>query len=593
MQRGFRGGYIACMTQITELDPRRHAKFLYWGGHSIAKISEQLDVPRPTVDSWKRRDKWDDTDPHERIILTTEARYNLLIMKSEKTGSDYKEIDLLGRQMERQARITKYSDGGNEADLNPNVKNRNKGDRKKPPRNEFTEEQAEKIHRALLENLFGYQKLWYDAGLEHRLRNILKSRQIGATWYFAREALDDALQTGRNQIFLSASKAQAHVFKEYIKAFAMEAADLELKGDPIVLPNGATLYFLGTNVRTAQSYHGNIYMDEIFWIGKFADFRKVASGMAMHKHWRQTYFSTPSSIQHEAYPFWTGELFAGKNEELILDANDPRLNGGMLCPDGQWRQIVTVMDAVRSGCDLFDIEQLRREYSTDEFNNLLMCMFIDDLLSVFPMSEMQLCMVDSWEVWEDYKPFASRPLGNRPVWIGYDPSNGGDSQALAVIAPPLVPGGKFRVIEKHKFYVSDDYEKQAEFIRQITLRYNVEKITIDATSIGSAVHQLVVKFFPAAQGLTYSQELKALMVLKAKQVVSKRRLEFDAGDKDIVSAFISIKKTLTESGRSMTYKSDRSKKTSHADIAWAIINAIYNEPLTASADKQSIVEIYS
>lgn len=39
------------------------------------------------------------------------------------------------------------------------------------------------------------------AGLIERVRNTLKSRQIGATWYFAREALVDALETGRNQIF--------------------------------------------------------------------------------------------------------------------------------------------------------------------------------------------------------------------------------------------------------------------------------------------------------------------------------------------------------------------------------------------------------
>ncbi len=44
----------------------------------------------------------------------------------------------------------------------------------------------------------------------------------------------------------------------------------------MVLPNGATLYFLGTNARTAQSYHGNLYLDEYFWIPKFQELRKVA-----------------------------------------------------------------------------------------------------------------------------------------------------------------------------------------------------------------------------------------------------------------------------------------------------------------------------
>ncbi|EFH2934792.1 phage portal protein [Escherichia coli] len=148
--------------------------------------------------------------------------------------------------------------------------------------------------------MFNYQRHWWEAGKTNRIRNLLKSRQIGATFYFAREALIDALLTGRNQIFLSASKAQAHVFKQYIIDFAKEV-EVELKGDPIVLPNGATLYFLGTNARTAQSYHGNLYLDEYFWIPKFQELRKVASGMAIHKKWRQTYFSTPSSLTHSAY----------------------------------------------------------------------------------------------------------------------------------------------------------------------------------------------------------------------------------------------------------------------------------------------------
>ena len=190
------------------------------------------------------------------------------------------------------------------------------------------------------ENLFEYQK-HLRLNIGQHVRNILKSRQIGATFYFVREALIDALETGRNQIFLSASKAQAHVFKQYIIQFAKEEG-VELKGDPMVLPNGAHMYFLGTNARTAQSYHGNIYMDEYFWIHGFADFRNVASGMAMHKKWRQTYFSTPSSLSHPAYKFWSGEEFnkgRPKADQIKFDLSHAHLMDGKLGGDGQWRQL--------------------------------------------------------------------------------------------------------------------------------------------------------------------------------------------------------------------------------------------------------------
>lgn len=85
--------------------------------------------------------------------------------------------------------------------------------------------------------------------------------------------------------------------------------DVELKGDPMVLPNGACLYFLGTNARTAQSYHGNLYLDEYFWIPKFRGAAQGGLRYGAAQKWRQTYFSTPSSLTHSAYPFWSGALF--------------------------------------------------------------------------------------------------------------------------------------------------------------------------------------------------------------------------------------------------------------------------------------------
>lgn len=582
-----------------EIDPRRRARDLYWQGWRVIRIAEHINEKPATVHSWKRRDGWDAYDPIQRVESSLEARLMVLVAKPNKEGGDFKEIDLLGRQMERLARVRKYSKDGNEADLNPRVENRNAktraGTRKQPSRNAISEEQQEKLVDAFMQSLFPYQKTWYRAGLQERIRNLLKSRQIGATWYFAREGFVDALETGRNQIFLSASKAQAHVFKGYIKQFAADVADVELQGDPIVLPNGATLYFLGTNSRTAQSYHGNVYMDEYFWIPKFQEFRKVASGMAMHKHWRLTYFSTPSAVSHEAYPFWTGSLFnkgRAAAEKIRLDVTHAALKDGRHCEDGQWRQMVTVLDALAGGCNLFDIEQLRNEYSPDEFLNLLMCEFIDDGKSMFPLALMQRCMVDSWTVWEDFKPFALRPLGYREVWVGYDPSRSGDSAALVVMAPPLVPGGKFRILDRLQFK-GMDYEGQAERIRKITECYHVTYIGIDRTGIGDAVFELVKKFYPAVRGFQYSPEVKMRLVLKALDVISKGRLEFDAGWTDMAAAFMAIKKTMTQSGRQITFEAGRSEETSHADLAWATMHALANEPLEGRhAGNQSSMEIF-
>jgi hypothetical protein len=83
------------------------------------------------------------------------------------------------------------------------------------------------------------------------------------------------------------------------------------------------------------------------------------------------------------------------------------------------------------------------------------------------------------------------------------------------------------------------------------------------------------------------------LVMKAMDVIAKGRFEFDAGDKDLVQAFMSIRKTMTASGRQVTFQAGRSEETSHADIAWACMHALANEPLEGStATNTSIMEIY-
>lgn len=571
-------------------DERRVARSLYWRGWSVAQIAEELHLKRPTVASWKQRDKWDDAPSIRKLEDCLEVRFQTLVLKEKKTGSDFKEIDLLGRQIATLARIRRYeAPGGHEGDLNEKVANRNKGPRKRPKRNHFTAEQAAKLRETFESQLFGYQLTWRDSS-NLRTRMILKSRQIGATYYFAFEALLDAVETGRNQIFLSASRAQALQFRSYIVGFA-KMVGVDLTGDPMLITSelagedqpAAELHFLGTNYRTAQGRHGNFYFDEFFWVHGFEELNKVASGMAMHKKWRKTYFSTPSTIAHQAYPYWTGERRnrrVKKADRIEIDVSHAALKEGRLCEDGVWRHIVTIEDAEKGGCDLFDLNELRLEYAPDEFANLLMCEFVDDSLSAFRFNDLVKCGVDSLVEWTDFNPDAARPFGNKPVWAGYDPQESvdGDNAALVIAAPPAEPGGTFRLLERHQLR-GLDFEQQAEFIKAVLSRYNCTYLGIDATGVGSAVYQLVTKWFPRAVRIDYSLEVKSHMIMKAQNVISRGRLAFDSGWVDLIGSFISIKKTLTASGRNVTFKAGRGAETSHADIAWATMHILMNEPL--------------
>ncbi|MCW2383382.1 uncharacterized protein YjcR [Sphingobium sp. B2D3B] len=600
-----------------QFDPRRHARSLYWRGWGVAQIADEFAlqgivndkgsaIPRATIESWKQRDRWDDAPSIRKIEDSLECRFMVLVAKEKKTNADLAELDALSRSITAMARVRRYqAEGGHEGDLNEKVANRNAGPRKKARKNHFTEEQAAELKRIFLEGLYDYQAQWWEAK-DQRTRMILKSRQIGATYYFAFEALIDAIETGRNQIFLSASKAQAHQFRSYIVSFA-KLVGVALTGDPMLITSdlrpaeeaAAELHYLGTNFRTAQGRHGNFYFDEFFWVHSFEELNKVASGMATHKKWRKTYFSTPSSVAHPAYPYWTGERRnkrRKKADRIEIDVSHAALAIGSVGPDRVWRHIVNIRDAEAGGCDLFDIEELQDEYAPDEFANLFLCEFVDDSLSAFPFNDLIACGCDSLVEWADFDPDALRPYGSRRVWAGYDPqeSEDGDNAALVIAAPPEKEGEPFRILERHQLR-GLDFEQQAEFIKAMLSRYNCTYLGIDAKGVGAGVYQLLAKV-GAMPGCTvakieYSLELKAQMVMKAQNVVRRGRLAFDASMLDLISSFVSVKKTLTASGRSMTFKAGRGGNDGHADLAWATMHILMNEPLDGKEKPKGTMEI--
>lgn len=587
------------MAELVQKSARDAALSLYFQGYTITQVARRLEMARSTVESWRKRENWDGMSDSMRLGVCIRERMAMLIAMDKKEDCHLKEIETLGKILERTARIAKFEKTEKEADLNPNINKRNEGKKKRQKKkNQLSDEQVQMLRDDFHSSLFGYQIKWHWARYKKRRRAILKSRQIGATWYFAREALLDAVENGDNQVFMSASKAQALLFREYVVQWVIDVCDVTLTGDPIQLANGANLYFLSTSKKTAQGYHGHVYMDEFFWIQSFAEFKKVTSAMASHKKWTLTFFSTPSAVSHEAYPFWTGEeKNKGRTEDdkIAIDVSHSALKDGADGEDGMWRHIVTVEDAEQLGCDLFDIDDLKIEYSDEEYANLYMCQFIDDHVSFFKLAKLQKCLVDSMMDWPDFDPFSDRPFGDRAVWIGYDPSRTRDDASIVVVAPPDDDKGFYRVLEKLTFR-NKTFEDQAQAIRALTERYHVTHIGIDKSSIGLAVFEMVQNFFPAVQGVSYSVEVKNRLVLKIHQIVSRDRLRFDAGMTDLISAFMSIRQTTTASGRQSTFQASRTNETGHADGAWAVMHAVQHEGLDAvigdgSTKTKSIVEI--
>lgn len=575
------------------------ARGLYLRRYTVAEIADTLGVPARTIYFWASKDAWDDLLSHEGAEEAIARRLSLVVGREHKTAAEMKEMDALVTSLERLQRL-RFREreqqaatagaligggtGASGAQGNGAENPFQGGTQQKKPRgskkikNDVSGLTAEMFAKRLHIHYFAYQQAMREQ-IAMRNRLYLKARQIGATWYFAQEAFERACLTGDNHIFLSATKAQSQIFRDYILNICGQYFDITLSGNPLVLHTAfgpATLYFLATSSRSAQSYHGHVYGDEFFWMPKFGEFWKVASGMASHARWTKTLFSTPSIITHEAYPRWSGKEFLSRFRKKPPPWPDTHaLRGGLLCPDGAYRRIITLDDAEAGGCNLFNRADLELEYSPEEFRQLFGCEFIDDTQAVFLLAALEACMEDpaGWGI----NFHLARPVGDASVWGGYDPSRTRDDAAFVVLLPPQKEGDKIRVIERHRWQ-GKSYLWQVGRIKELTEKYRFSHLGIDITGPGQAVLENVRLFCPVAMPITYSMQKKAQLVLKAQEVIDMGRIAWDAGQTDISHAFLTIRQVATPTGQ-ITYAAHRTDTTGHADVAWATMHALDAEPL--------------
>ncbi|QCT18494.1 terminase [Jejubacter calystegiae] len=571
------------------------ARALYLKRYTPQEIATELNLPnRRIVYYWAEKYKWSELLSHESTEEALNRRIQCLTLREGKSDLELKELDnLVGHLVKLRAQTNKHKEKLAQARESSGDTGRHDGDEKprkrgKYKKNDISHLTKEDFDKFSEEHFFGYQK-HLRANLSQQIRNILKSRQIGATWYFSIEAFEDAVLSGDPQIFLSASKAQAEVFRSYIVNIAEQYFGVTLTGNPIRLSNGAEMRFLSTNKNTAQSYSGHLYCDEYFWVPNFAKLNEVASAMATHDKWRTTYFSTPSSKTHQAYPFWTGEEWkrgSKKRARVAFPSFDELRDGGRLCPDGQWRYVITLVDAIAGGFNLASIDKLRNRYNPDTFNMLYMCVFVDSKDSVFSFADVERCCTDP-ATWQDHDPTAARPFGNREVWAGYDPARSGDTSTFVIVAPPLYPGEKFRVL-RVEHWQGVNWAYQAAQIKKLFSQYNMTYIGVDITGLGSGVFEKIQNFaIRQATAIRYGVETKNRLVMKMIDVVESQRLEWDKDKTEIAASFMAIRKTATSSGNAMTFVADRSAETGHADSFFAISHAIDNEPLDYQHKRKS------
>ena len=553
------------------------AKSFFLAGYKTEEISKKLNVSKRTLYYWRKLYSWEKLISNICPKETIKKRLILLSSMTSKTQKQIIEIETLTKSLDlfektklkHQREISKA-----------NTKKNNK----KKVKNDLSHLSEKEILKPFFEYFFSYQLECWKVRFE-RTRIYIKGRQIGFTLYFAIEGFVRGLLDGRNKIFLSASKDQSDNFRDYIFMICEKFYNVQLQGrDKIQIkgPNGTfMLYFLSTNQNTAQGYTGDLYIDEFFWIPNFKKLQTVASGIATHKHFTKTYFSTPNPGNAQAFNMWSyndlNKKLSSQNKPNLEFLTTKELKKGVRGADGSFRQLITIYSAIKKGATFFDLEELKQEYSKDDFAMLFECKLDFNLDAVFKKKHLDLCEINVNES-EYFKKINRLALAKKiDVYIGFDPSKSRDISSIAVLAKPLGIADKFCVLEIVNMKKMS-WRKQALQVLELTKKYSVECISVDITGPGGAVFELIEDDFYQTYPLNYSLESKTKLVLKAQDTIEQTRILWSNENSNITNAFMKIKKFVTKSGN-ISYNASRSDKEGHADEAFAIMNALQNEEL--------------
>ena len=577
------------------------AKRFFGLGKTVEEIETLLGVSARTIRGWKKEGAWDSETgndllaklyrkfdtldaietptkeqviQHEKIAARIES-YELNLKKMEDKRKD------TAAQKESQKAIKKGKNSFVGIDLSKLTK----------PRLRHQKPSAYKLKFMERPWFYKFQSRFLnDLAI---VRFVLKSRQLGFSHALAWEALEDALITGKNKIFISASKKQVGQIRSYINDFSEKVFGVPLSGTDcitIINPQGdkVEFHFLSTNSATTQSYHGDLYFDEFCWIPKVQDLLDTALAMAIQEGYRITYVSTPSSKSHGSYNLWAGLDEKGESTDDEISRHE-----------------ITLDQAIADGYDRITWEKIRKHlrYTERQIRFLFKCQWVEDGDSIFNRADLEACWFTETLADESGKPKKTSyvdlpkwaPTGYK-VFAGFDPNGGGedgnkksDSASLALVEHRP---GKVRLIDRH-VWAKQSINWQVKQLQRAIKKYKINRLEIDTTGVGLQVYNILkpwtenranVKWAFELVAVNYSLSSKALLAFHMERIVAGGEFEFNHSDTLAMQSFSAIKIGTTAKGGQPTIKADRSKGVGHADLFWAIAHAcsqyqIENSPL--------------
>lgn len=497
-------------------EEKQKALNLIKAGVPITEVARDLNINRGTLNNWIN--KSNDQSVNDNSIENIKSQINTLSRRAP-TEATAKKLAMLTRSLDRLEKKSK------------------KIEKKKAKPSIIQSKEVAALRARMLQDDYGLYSYQQDfVRDDSRFRVWLKSRQIGATYGCAGEALVDAM-SGMDQLILSASETQALKWHGEIHKHAQKLG-LALSGSSseIITPSGAKIYIFANNFRTIQGFSGSVWMDEFAWYMNpkriwEAFIPSITSVKAGETKARITILSTP---------FEQDSLF----HKLVLDDTKYYMFS---------RHKTTIYDAVKEGLDV-DIKVLRDLFDEDSWATMYECQFVDDDSSFFPISLIKSCV-------KDYNYYT--PANSARLWSGYDIGRKKDLSVLSSLENLL---GRYTLCIQDT-YQKVTFESQKTLVKDHLNVFRNANIRIDKTGIGMDIAENIETKFPSrAEGIYFTASSKEHMVLNLKKMFEEKFITIP-NDPILIADIHAIKRRAGM--KRMLYDADRNMY-GHADRFWSL-----------------------
>ncbi len=405
--------------------------------------------------------------------------------------------------------------------------------------------------------LYKFQKDWIQDHSVLKIGNM--SRQIGKSFSATLEVVDDAIETGKDWILISAGERQSKELMSKVKmhcqAYEIASSDIESDSFPafdgdryirytvltIYLPNGARIIALPANPDTVRGYSGNVLLDE-FAFHKDPKAIWAAIVPAISRGYKIRVISTPQGIGNKFHSLVTGDNSWSKHAVDIYTA----------VAQGVPHNIKVLKDAID------DEEIWSQEYEIK---------FIDAASTLLSYELIASCQDLTLQTEFDYEDFdlASFELETaNPLYLGYDVGRKKDRSVLWLneLVGDIYINRLLLTINKVKF------KAQEELLWSVIDKVRANRANIDETGLGMQLAENTVDRYDPyrIEAVTFTNATKNDMATRMLRTFQDRRFRIPVS-RVLRDDLHSVKKVNLPGG-GIRYDAERTKE-GHADRFWA------------------------